>query len=131
MVHIPTIIYEPAKAQQSTPIPLSIFPPSYSLYPFLSPLPLPWTMPTSGAFRLRRVGEWLGHDAAEDIGATGGLAGDGARFFNFSLYVTLSLLPYSKLIRLIRQRESLKDILLRSFGDTPHVPGAERHITAS
>ena len=52
----------------------ALAPPKYSLYPFLSPRPLPWTMKTGGAFRIRRVAEWLGVDNQEDTLATGGLA---------------------------------------------------------
>lgn len=57
-------------------IPVTLFPHSYALYPFLSPRALPWTMNNSGAFRIRKVGEWLGDSRGEDITATGGLTGE-------------------------------------------------------
>lgn len=85
LAKIPLLAYQPPKLKQTSPVPLSIFPPSYSLYPFLSPRALPWTMTSSGAFRLRRVGEWLGHDAAEDIHITGGLSGGKANIFGPNL----------------------------------------------
>jgi hypothetical protein len=44
------------------------------MYPFMSPRSLPWTMNASGAFRIRRVGEWLGTNSSEDVEKTGGLA---------------------------------------------------------
>ena len=71
---IPMLIYVPPNVPSTTPIPTSLFPHSYSLYPFLSHRPLPWTMNTSGAFRIRRVGEWLGTRSGESIQKTGGLA---------------------------------------------------------
>jgi hypothetical protein len=64
--------YLPPNVESKTLVPLNILPPSYSLYPFFSPRSLPWNMPVS-AFRVRRVGEWLGHDTSEDPRETGGL----------------------------------------------------------
>lgn len=63
--------------------PVTMFPRTYSLYPFLSPRSLPWTMNTGGAFRARRVGEWLSHNS-ENIEATGGLAGGNGRIISAS-----------------------------------------------
>jgi len=40
----------------------SEFPRRYALYPFLAPRTLLWTMGTAGAFRARKVSEWLGND---------------------------------------------------------------------
>jgi hypothetical protein len=40
---------------------------NYSLYPFLTTQALPFTVSGGGAFRLRRVGDWLsGDDKAAD-----------------------------------------------------------------
>jgi hypothetical protein len=71
---IPILSYIPPVIPDSTPVPTSIFPHTYSLYPFLSPRSLPWSMNTSGAFRIRRVGEWLGGNTTEDVQKTGGLS---------------------------------------------------------
>lgn len=49
---------------------------AYSLYPFMSPHSLPWQINTSGTFRWRRVGDWLGIDQVENVKETGGLAGE-------------------------------------------------------
>lgn len=54
-------------------------PHDYYAYPFLIPSPFPWTMQAGGAFRIRRVADWLGL-AHEDITKTGGLADNDARF---------------------------------------------------
>ncbi|KAG7450406.1 uncharacterized protein BT62DRAFT_927706 [Guyanagaster necrorhizus] len=67
-VHIPPGI------PSSTPVPLSMFPHTYSLYPFLSPRTVPWTSSGGGSFRIRRVGEWLGISSREDLLKSGGLA---------------------------------------------------------
>jgi hypothetical protein len=58
-----------------------VFPSSYSVYPFLSPRPLPLTMKSGGAFRIRRVFEWLNGDGHEDTQATGGLASGMGKIF--------------------------------------------------
>ncbi len=63
-------------------VPAVLFPHAYSLYPFLSPQHLPWYMSAAAAFRLRRVGEWLGITVSENIAKTGGLAGDKGRILN-------------------------------------------------
>ncbi|KAK0465201.1 uncharacterized protein EV420DRAFT_1637354 [Desarmillaria tabescens] len=68
LVHIPPGI------PSSTPVPLSMFPHTYSLYPFLSPRSVPWTSNGGGSFRIRRVGEWLGISSREDLLKSGGLA---------------------------------------------------------
>ncbi|KAK0208383.1 hypothetical protein DFS33DRAFT_1484746 [Desarmillaria ectypa] len=67
LVHIPPGI------PSSTPVPLSMFPHTYSLYPFLSPRSVPWTSNGGGSFRIRRVGEWLGISSREDLLKSGGL----------------------------------------------------------
>ncbi|KZT05899.1 uncharacterized protein LAESUDRAFT_654686 [Laetiporus sulphureus 93-53] len=77
------LAYIPTSKVESEP-PVMLFPSTYSLYPFLSPRPLPWTMNTSGAFRVRRVSERLGGGYGEDIQATGGLAGEKGRIFTMA-----------------------------------------------
>ncbi|KAI0080259.1 hypothetical protein K474DRAFT_1657966 [Panus rudis PR-1116 ss-1] len=78
---IPHVSYQPpAMSIGSSFSPIS-FPQAYSLYPFLSPRSLPWTMNTTGAFRIRRVGEWLVNSQGEDVERTGGLAGGQGRIF--------------------------------------------------
>ncbi|KAF9263456.1 hypothetical protein L218DRAFT_959007 [Marasmius fiardii PR-910] len=67
------VTYVPRGVASSTPIPMTMFPHSYALYPFLSTRTLPWILDAKSAFRLRRVGEWIGIEAAEDINKTGGL----------------------------------------------------------
>lgn len=76
----PVLTYVPAEVLSSTPVPTSMFPRTYSVYPFLSPRSPPWTMNTSGAFRIRRVGEWLGSNASEELQKTGGLAEGNGHF---------------------------------------------------
>ncbi|KAJ7597143.1 hypothetical protein C8J56DRAFT_919326 [Mycena floridula] len=66
--------YIPPGVPSSTPVPLSLFPHTYSLYPFAMTRPLPWTLNPGSVFRIRRVGEWLGLSATEDVQKTGGLA---------------------------------------------------------
>ena len=44
-----------------------MFPQAYSLYPFLSPRSIPWTLNVSGAFRVRKVGDWLRVHGAEEV----------------------------------------------------------------
>ncbi|KAI6132741.1 hypothetical protein EV401DRAFT_2253645 [Pisolithus croceorrhizus] len=56
----------------------------YSVYPFLSPTPFPWTMHTSGAFRIRRTADWLGVNSQEDITKRGGLFNNEGRFTDFT-----------------------------------------------
>ncbi|THH15179.1 hypothetical protein EW146_g5258 [Bondarzewia mesenterica] len=71
----PLLSYSPANVTEQTPLPILSAPITYALYPFLSPRSLPWLINTSGAFRWRRVGDWLGFDHSENIDVTGGLAG--------------------------------------------------------
>lgn len=78
----PLLSYIPLEQSSSTPVPTNLFPRTYHAYPFLSPFPLPWTINTSGTFRVRRVSEWLGVDARENIQESGG--------FNKGRFVTLS-----------------------------------------
>ncbi|KAJ7181769.1 hypothetical protein C8R43DRAFT_280885 [Mycena crocata] len=67
-------LHLPPSVPSSSPLPPSaIFPHSYSLYPFLSPRSLPWTVSAGGVFRLRRVEDWLSTGASEDLQKTGGL----------------------------------------------------------
>jgi hypothetical protein len=70
----PLLSYIPLGLPSSTPVPTALFPHTYALFPFLVPRSFPWTMNVGGAFRIRRVGEWLGIDSNEDVQSTGGLA---------------------------------------------------------
>lgn len=63
----------------------TIFPKSYALYPFMSPRALPWTMGTSGAFRARRVSEWLGESDA--LGEAYGLCASDVNFISVNGYL--------------------------------------------
>lgn len=62
---------------------------TYSLYPFLSPRAPPWQVNTSGTFRWRRVGDWLGIDQVENVKETGGLAGERGAFRDLKEQVLL------------------------------------------
>jgi hypothetical protein len=74
--------YLPTGVAISSTAPRVLFPHTYSVFPFLSPRSLPWTMKSGGAFRIRRVIEWLGAQSHEDIQATGGLAGGKGRILS-------------------------------------------------
>lgn len=63
-----------------------LFPHAYSLYPFLSLHTLPWYLSSSGAFRVRRVCEWLA-SGLEDVSQTKGLAGGKGRILTTNQYV--------------------------------------------
>ncbi|KAJ4486265.1 hypothetical protein J3R30DRAFT_3697765 [Lentinula aciculospora] len=63
----------PPEAPLSMPIPLAMFPFSYALYPFLSSRSLPWNINANGAFRARKVAEWIGINSMEDVQKSGGL----------------------------------------------------------
>ncbi|KAG2044734.1 hypothetical protein BDR03DRAFT_937124 [Suillus americanus] len=71
----PLLCYVPTKAKLEHSVASSFMPHTYSIYPFLSPRSLPWTMMKGGSFRVRRVADWLGATATEDMTKTGGLAG--------------------------------------------------------
>lgn len=71
----PLLCYMPTKAKLEHSVAPSFMPHTYSIYPFLSPRSLPWTMMKGGSFRVRRVADWLGAAATEDMTKTGGLAG--------------------------------------------------------
>ncbi|KAH9847395.1 hypothetical protein C2E23DRAFT_890069 [Lenzites betulinus] len=82
--YTPLLTYLPAGAASLATEQVVMYPHKYALYPYLSPRPLPFTMNTSGTFRLRRVGEWLSTDVREDIRNTGGLAKGNGHFLNVS-----------------------------------------------
>ena len=67
--------------------PLAMFPREYALYPHFSPRDLPFSMNTSGTFRLRRVGEWLSGSFREDLDMAEGLATGKCRFVADFKYV--------------------------------------------
>lgn len=69
-----------------------MFPHNYSLYPFLSTRPLPWTVSAGGTFRVRHVGEWYSFAGSENVDKTGGLAHGKGRVLNLLEYdVSLSV----------------------------------------
>ncbi|KAI1793876.1 hypothetical protein LXA43DRAFT_998751 [Ganoderma leucocontextum] len=72
----PMLAYLPVSVTHSTYLtdPLAMFPREYALYPYYSPRELPFSMNTSGTFRLRRVGEWLSGGFREDLDTAEGLA---------------------------------------------------------
>ncbi|KAI0788596.1 hypothetical protein C8Q75DRAFT_807802 [Abortiporus biennis] len=70
---IPHLSYSPYRGEVDGEVGNSLQD-SYAMYPFLTPRALPWTMNTAGAFRIRKVGEWLAGHTTEDISQTGGLA---------------------------------------------------------
>ncbi|KDQ63655.1 hypothetical protein JAAARDRAFT_169728 [Jaapia argillacea MUCL 33604] len=110
----PLLSYLPADVPDTTPIPTSLFPRTYSLYPFLSPRALPWTMATNGAFRVRKVGEWLSTDTIEDLERTGGLAaGQG------------------QLLTVAGLADDLKASLLSGMPELDREDGTSRVVTAS
>ncbi|KAL0951055.1 hypothetical protein HGRIS_007794 [Hohenbuehelia grisea] len=75
----PTFSYLPSGIASDSAVPVSLFPYTYSVFPFLTSRPLPWSLASNATFRIRRVGEWIGVDNSEDISKTGGLAGDQGR----------------------------------------------------
>jgi len=105
--------YLPSEVSELTSVQTLDFPHSYALYPFLSPRSLPWTMNTSGTFRIRRVGEWLGRNAGENIAATGGLAAGRGR-----------------VLTSLENPVDLRDVLLGSL-PAAELDSARRHIKAS
>ncbi|KAG0708968.1 hypothetical protein DFH29DRAFT_889946 [Suillus ampliporus] len=106
----PLLCYVPTKAKLEHPVAPSFMPHTYSIYPFLSPRSLPWTMIKGGSFRVRRVADWLGAAATEDTSETGGLAGGQGK--------------------VVTKTEESKDLeaLLRS---APKTPDHERLVSAS
>ncbi|KAH7931101.1 hypothetical protein BV22DRAFT_1053839 [Leucogyrophana mollusca] len=106
------LCYVPSDVKNESPVPISMFPHTYSIYPFLSPRSLPWTMTANGAFRIRRVAEWLGVDAYEDIRKTGGLAGGRGRMLDKA-----------------QAPQHLFEMLFKDLPD--QAPGFHRVVTAS
>ncbi|KAG8219894.1 hypothetical protein J3R82DRAFT_888 [Butyriboletus roseoflavus] len=78
-----TVCYDPPSKTRDSPIEISE-PHRYSIYPFVTPCSFPWTMHSGGAFRLRRVADWLGVDSYEDIASTGGLTHNPHRLLNLN-----------------------------------------------
>ncbi|KAL4064925.1 hypothetical protein V8B97DRAFT_2010607 [Scleroderma yunnanense] len=77
------LCYEPPDVKSRSPVPTSL-PHYYYAYPFLTPSPFPWTVQSGGAFRIRRITDWLSLNAYEDITKTGGLANNDVRFMDFT-----------------------------------------------
>ncbi|KAJ6575225.1 hypothetical protein B0H19DRAFT_1127757 [Mycena capillaripes] len=103
-----TLFYLPPSAP--SPSPISPFLHDYALYPFLSPRSLPWTVNTSGVFRVRRVEKWLSSGGSEDLKKTGGL-----------------LMGRGHLVTTQQQETDLRTMLL---GDSDS-PSSSRVVTAS
>ncbi|KAH7911939.1 hypothetical protein BJ138DRAFT_1062086 [Hygrophoropsis aurantiaca] len=107
----PSILcYAPCEVKNFAPVPISMFPDTYSVYPFVSPRSLPWTMTAGGTFRIRRVGEWLGADTYENICKTGGLAAGEGR---------------------IMDKAQVSQDLSQAFSQNPPEPNHQRVIIAS
>ena len=87
----PLLAYLPVGVPSVTNLSTSIFPHTYSLYPFLPSRPLPWYLNSTGAFRVRRVGEWVGRSLGEEIEHTGGLAGEKGRILTVAQYALSQL----------------------------------------
>ncbi|KAF7347747.1 hypothetical protein MVEN_01532100 [Mycena venus] len=104
--HLPPLPPNPDPLVAST-----AFPHDYALYPFLSPRSLPWTVNTSGVFRVKRVEDFLGTGAAEDLRKTGGL-----------------LMGRGRLVTLQRQEVDLRTLLLADYSESPF---SSRVISAS
>lgn len=106
----PILCYVPTKAKLEHSVVPSFMPHTYSVYPFLSPRSLPWTMMKGGSFRVRRVADWLGAAATEDTTKTGGLAGS-----------------QGKVVTKTEESADLEALLLSA----PKTPGHERLVSAS
>ncbi|KAJ7487709.1 hypothetical protein B0H11DRAFT_1107355 [Mycena galericulata] len=103
----------PPSVPSSSPVPTSTtYPHAYSLYPFLSPRALPWTVSASGVFRLRRVEEWLSTGASENLKKTGGL-----------------LMGRGRTVTLHQDDVDLRSLLLAGFSESP--PSTSRIVVAS
>ncbi|KAF8140133.1 hypothetical protein EV363DRAFT_1151759 [Boletus edulis] len=76
-----TVCFDAPNKIRDSPVAISE-PHRYSIYPFVIPSSLPWTMHSGCAFRLRRVADWLGIDTYEDVASTGGLADNPHRLLN-------------------------------------------------
>ncbi|KAF8216116.1 hypothetical protein K438DRAFT_1800095 [Mycena galopus ATCC 62051] len=87
------------------------FPHDYALYPFLSPHSLPWTVNAGGAFRVRRVEDFLGTGTSENLKKTGGL-----------------LMGRGRMINLQRQETDLRTSLLAGYMESPF---SSRVVSAS
>ncbi|KAK1224398.1 hypothetical protein PQX77_012694 [Marasmius sp. AFHP31] len=110
-VPLPSILtHIPPGATSSTPIPISMFPHSYALYPFLSSRTIPWLLDAKSTFRLRKVGEWLGVEATEDVAKTGGLRQGRGRVLDLQ-----------------EKDVDIRELVLKSF---THDPKCQREVTA-
>ena len=87
---VPVVSYMPHGVPIAADVPDVMSSYTYALYPFLSPRALPLLMNTDGAFRVRRVGEWLGETKGESIEKTGGLAGGKGQILSIERYVCCS-----------------------------------------
>ncbi|KAI0361269.1 hypothetical protein OH77DRAFT_1585401 [Trametes cingulata] len=110
----PLLTYLPAGAASLDAEQLVMFPHDYALYPYLSPRPLPFTMNTSGVFRLRRVGQWLASDFRENVQETGGLAGG-----------------YGHVVTVSEERVNLKETLLSKLPELEQLDRSHLAVFAS
>ncbi|KAI0931918.1 hypothetical protein AcV5_004709 [Taiwanofungus camphoratus] len=128
--HPPIVSYLPSEMSNSS-VPAVMFPRTYSVYPFLSPRSLPWTINIAGAFRVRRVGEWLGHPTSEDIRATGGLAGGNGHMLTAAQWVLLHVYCHGATLNSHRDPIDLKNILFGAFDNLQEADQAFRSVKAS
>ncbi|TDL28369.1 hypothetical protein BD410DRAFT_780867 [Rickenella mellea] len=90
----------------------SIIPSAYALYPFLPQRSIPWTMKVGGAFRVRKVSEWLGEDLGEEVRRNGGISVSRGR--------------------IIDQAGAIKSVDETFLSSLPaNLPGHDRVVTAS
>lgn len=89
-------------------------------------------MKSGGAFRIKRVVEWLDTESHEDIRATGGLAGESGRILSIDKCVRHGLLgPLSIYARLHSKELALKDILLGELSKPRDDGASSQIVTAS
>lgn len=125
--------YIPFEVSCPSPVPTSLFPRAYAVFPFTAHRSLPWTTNAGGTFRIRRVGEWLGTDASEDAEKTGGLVEGKGHIFSMAEYVLTPKIFHAHLHCVFgRESKDLKNALLgglpRSVGDRT---GSNRIVTAT
>ncbi|TRM65678.1 hypothetical protein BD626DRAFT_427196 [Schizophyllum amplum] len=105
------LAYAPADINSLKP--LSMFPQAYSLYPFLAQRSTLQTLNVSGAFRVRKVGDWLHVHGSEEVERTGGLSR-----------------RKGKNIGLDQDHHDIREALMQALpGDIPE--GMQRKISAS
>lgn len=71
----PVLAYVPQEIQSAPLFPNNSPNQQYSVFPFLSAQKLPWMASIGGAYRVRRVTNYLTGNRLENVTTTGGLAG--------------------------------------------------------